>query len=59
MYHNRHHVLGQMFEPSHRYVKLSDDGTYTKYNHEWPLREVQFLPTGPLGTFTAGQPRAS
>ncbi len=53
MYHNRHHVVGQMFEPSHRYRVLSDDGGYTRYTPEqaWPLEAVQFLPRGPQGNF--------
>jgi hypothetical protein len=51
MYHNRHHVRGQMLEPSHRYVELSDEGTYTRFNDQWPLHEVQFLRAGPLGKF--------
>jgi fatty acid desaturase len=49
MYHNRHHVLGQMLEPSHRYVALSDDGGYTRFNEQWPLATVQHLATGPMG----------
>jgi hypothetical protein len=49
MYHNRHHVLGQIREPSHRYALLSDEGTYTRFNHDWPLRSVQSL---------AGRPEA-
>jgi fatty acid desaturase len=48
MYHNRHHVLGQILEPSHRYVLLSDEGTYTRYNDRWPLHSVQLLAAGPL-----------
>jgi fatty acid desaturase len=51
MYHNRHHVLGQMLEPSHRYVELSDDGGYTRFNDRWPLPSVQFLASGPKGNF--------
>jgi len=47
MYHNRHHVLGQMPEPSHRYVVLTDQGTYTRHNDQWPLAEVQHLARGP------------
>jgi len=50
MYHNRHHVLGQMLEPSHRYVALSDDGGYTRFTKHWPLATVQHLATGPMGT---------
>jgi fatty acid desaturase len=51
MYHNRHHVLGQMLDPSHRYALLSDDGRYTRFTDDWPLREVQFLRDGPKGHF--------
>jgi fatty acid desaturase len=51
MYHNRHHVLGQMLEPSHRYRELTDDGSYTRFNHDWPLTRVQFLASGPKGNF--------
>ncbi len=51
MYHNRHHVLGQMLEPSHRYKDLRDDGGYTRFNDDWPLAKVQFLANGPKGTF--------
>jgi fatty acid desaturase len=47
MYHNRHHVLDQMLEPSHRYVLLKDEGVYTRHNDRWPLRAVQFLASGP------------
>jgi fatty acid desaturase len=52
MYHNRHHVLGQIREPSHRYVMLTDEGTYTRFNYDWPLRDVQFLAKGPRGNFS-------
>jgi fatty acid desaturase len=48
MYHNRHHVLGQMLEPSHRYAALSDHGGYTRFNEHWPLATVQHLASGPL-----------
>jgi hypothetical protein len=51
MYHNRHHVLGQMLEPSHRYRVLSDDGSYTRFHDKWPLATVQYLPNGPRGSF--------
>jgi len=51
MYHNRHHVLGQMLEPSHRYVELSDEGSQTRFNDTWPLASVQFLRNGPRGKF--------
>ncbi len=51
MYHNRHHVLGQMLEPSHRYRLLSDHGAYTRFHHQWPLPSVQFLAEGPQGNF--------
>ncbi len=51
MYHNRHHVRGQMLEPSHRYALLSDEGTYTSFNDQWPLASVQFLANGPRGHF--------
>jgi hypothetical protein len=51
MFHNRHHVLGQMLEPSHRYKDLTDEGTYTRFNDDWPLVDVQFLANGPKGTF--------
>jgi hypothetical protein len=47
MYHNRHHVLDQMLEPSHRYVLLKDEGAYTRHNDRWPLQAVQFLASGP------------
>ena len=49
MYHNRHHILGNILVPSHRYAMLSDEGTYTRYFDEWPLAEVQHLPLGPAG----------
>ncbi len=51
MFHNRHHVLGQMLEPSHRYKDLTDEGTYTRFNDDWPLKDVQFLTNGPKGSF--------
>jgi len=51
MYHNRHHVLGQMLEPSHRYRDLSDEGGYTRFHQHWPLPSVQFLARGPRGNF--------
>jgi hypothetical protein len=51
MYHNRHHVLGQMLEPSHRYCELSDDGGYTRFTEHWPLATVQYLAKGPMGHF--------
>jgi fatty acid desaturase len=47
MFHSSHHVLGHMLEPSHRYAAVPDDGRYTVYNDEWPLRAVQVLPQGP------------
>ena len=56
MYHNRHHVVGQILEPSHRYVLLADEGTYTRYNHDWPLQSVQVLASGP-GTVVARSER--
>ncbi len=43
MYHNRHHIRGQMLEPSHRYRLLSDHGPYTRFNDNWPLATVQTL----------------
>jgi fatty acid desaturase len=58
MYHNRHHVLEQMLEPSHRYVLLKDEGAYTRYNDRWPLQSVQFLASGP-GTILYGDTNAA
>ena len=49
MYHNRHHILGNILVPSHRYKLLSDDGPYTRYTEEWPLARVQHVPVGPKG----------
>jgi fatty acid desaturase len=57
MFHNRHHVIGQILEPSHRYVKLSDEPNYTRFTKEWPLTSVQFLPTGPMGNSFGRVPR--
>jgi len=51
MYHNRHHVMGQMLEPSHRYRELSDRPDYTRFNKQWPLESVQLLKNGPQGNF--------
>ena len=51
MYHNRHHIVGQMLEPSHRYKVLSDAGSYTRFHNEWPVATVQFLANGPQGRF--------
>jgi hypothetical protein len=41
MYHNRHHIRGQVHEPAHRYVLCSDTGTSTLYTRDWPLAEIQ------------------
>jgi hypothetical protein len=49
MYHNRHHIVGNILVPSHRYKMLSDDGPYTRYTERWPLASVQHLPVGPKG----------
>ena len=59
MYHNRHHVVGQILEPSHRYAMLTDDGIYTRYNHQWPLESVQFLASGPSTTSARGDRHAA
>jgi fatty acid desaturase len=49
MYHNRHHIVGNILVPSHRYAMLSDEGPYTRYTHTWPLAQVQHVPSGPMG----------
>jgi hypothetical protein len=49
MYHNRHHILGNILVPSHRYAMLSDEGPYTRYTSVWPLATVQHVPIGPKG----------
>jgi hypothetical protein len=55
MYHNRHHVLGQMLAPAHRYALLKDEGRYTIHNNEWPLQSVQYLASGPFTTRPKGK----
>lgn len=42
-YHNRHHIIGQVHVPSHRYVLCSDDGAPTRFTKHWPLDAVQHL----------------
>ena len=49
MYHNRHHIVGNILVPSHRYAMLSDEGPYTRYTRAWPLAEVQHVASGPKG----------
>ena len=49
MYHNRHHIVGNILVPAHRYCELSDEGRYTRYTERWPLATVQHLADGPLG----------
>lgn len=51
MYHSRHHKLGAIRVPSHKYRDIGDDGTFTRFNNDWPLKSVQILPKGPLGEF--------
>jgi fatty acid desaturase len=41
MYHNRHHVRGQVHEPAHRYVLCSDTGPSTVYIKDWPLPAIR------------------
>lgn len=41
MYHNRHHIRGQVHEPAHRYAVCSDTGTSTLYTKEWPVPAIQ------------------
>jgi fatty acid desaturase len=49
MYHNRHHIVGNILVPAHRYALLSDEGPYTRYTERWPLDRVQPLALGPKG----------
>jgi len=41
MYHNRHHVRGQVHEPAHRYALCSDTGASTVYINDWPIPEIR------------------
>lgn len=44
LYHNRHHCMGQVHVPVQNYKHLPDTGNFTRYNDEWPIREIQRLP---------------
>jgi len=46
-YHNRHHIIGQVHVPSHKYALCSDDGEVTRFTKQWPVKSVQHLAMDP------------
>ena len=48
MYHNRHHIIGQIHEPAHRYVLCSDSGEATRFTKNWPLHSIQKHADAPI-----------
>ena len=44
IYHNRHHCIGQTHIPVQNYKRLADTGRLSRFNENWPIREV--IPLG-------------
>ncbi|MEJ2680451.1 MAG: hypothetical protein P8176_06325 [Gammaproteobacteria bacterium] len=50
VYHNRHHIIGQVHQPVRLYHKLSDQGPYTRYIKQWPIATVAPLDSQQKGS---------